>query len=551
MRLDRYSAILFADLEPAQLAPAIAAWVVPERGPARHGRLKLGVPASWLPSALLVSDDLIGADGCSVKVRWGADRSEYLLRFVHRDEAPEVFWSTTFRLSRQSGGTLLEAAVARDVPRGWQLESKAAAPRVVLDLIQKYETAVRPRELVLPELSAKTEGDVAAIVDQLLLAPERTVPVVVVARDVFGNGSAVDLNVIARRMQGIAVVASLDGVEMTSAFERLLLERGRDADLRCFNGAIHTYGATENLDTDHRLWLRRSLETLQETIRSEYVGETLARHLSLDRAPPSVLFAVEDFDRRERDLRRKPSTRPPSSATNEGIDVLGVERMRADLGAAEALLLDVQGQAIAAEEARRAADRQREIAELEASTERSLREGLQAQLEERRAVAAAGSLSNDLRHGLRSLASKGAPTPLQSLQILEALFPERIAVLQEARESADVEGVRFRDHDEVWNLLLRLCTGYYDGLLKGGDTVAKQAFTKSEYAAQGSDSEMVSHACVRDRSRNYRGETLVMWPHLRAGGKGAAEDCLRIHFSWVPAERRIVIGHCGGHLKEA
>jgi hypothetical protein len=547
MRLDRYSAINFDALRPEDLAPAISAWVVPDVGPARVRRQRLGVPAAWRASSLLVTDDLIGNDGCSVKVRWAGDRSEYLLRFVHRDDNPSVLWTVMFRLSSSGGGTLLEAAVARDAPRDVHLEPTASAPRVVVDLIKAHESNVRPREMVLPQLNATTPADAVAIVDELLLRPERHVPVVLVARDVYGSGAAVDLAVIARRMQGIAVVASLDGMEATAAFASALTARGHSLDLQCFNGAVHTYGAAANIDVDHRLWLRRSLETLSEEIRSEYVGEALARHLSLDRAPPGFLFAVEDFDRAER-ARKRPSTRRAALAIG---DDAGVQRLMADLEAAEKLLGEVQDQAIRAEEARRSTAQQCEVAELEASTERMLRESLQTQLVERRTSAAHAAMGADLRDGLRSLVCKtGSPTPLQALQLLEALFPERLVVLPEALNSAEVDGARFRKPDEVFSLLLRLCTGYYDGLLKGGDTVAKQAFSKWEYAAQGSDGEVNSAACERDRTRAYKGKPLVMWAHLRAGGKGAAEDCLRIHFAWAPEDRKIVVGHCGAHLKE-
>jgi hypothetical protein len=544
MRLDRYSAITFSGLEPEDLAPALAAWVVPPPGPARWRRQRQGVPQIWQATALSTTDDLIGSDGCSIKVRWSRDRSEYLLRFVHRDEAPEIDWSTTFRLARRDGGTVLEAAVARDAPRGVMLEPKAGAPRVVIDLIQRHEAAVRPRELVLPALKCRTANDVVALLDQLLLLPERTVPVVIVARDVHGDGAVVDLDVIARQMQGIAVVASLDGVDSTYAFEKLLTDRGRSADLRCFNGAIHTYGPTADLDTDHRLWLRRSLETLPEDVRSDYVGETLARHQSLNRAPPSLLFAIEDFDRRER-AAIKESARPPAQSASEAVGTGELDRLRTDLKAAEDLLLEVQDQAVRAEEGRRAAEQRRELAELETSTERMLRETLQAQIAERRTAAAAASLSPGMRDGLRAVAARSAPSPKQSLEVLAALFPERVVILQEALDSAETDGARFRKPEEVWNLLQRLSTGYYEALMKGGDALARRVFSNSEFAAQGSDGEMNSPACQRDRTRHYKGKAVVMWAHLRAGGHGAAEDCLRIHFFWLPEEKKILVGHCG------
>ncbi len=151
------------------------------------------------------------------------------------------------------------------------------------------------------------------------------------------------------------------------------------------------------------------------------------------------------------------------------------------------------------------------------------------------------------------LVRKRTPTisPHDSLKLIQLLFPERVTVLQEAFQAADTDGSRFRKPGEVFDLLARLCTTYHDALVEGGDAKAKKVFTAWEYASQGSDEEVGSVACERDRTRFYNGRKLVMWKHLRAGGKGAAEDCLRIHFEWVASERRIVVGHCGAHLKEA
>lgn len=552
MRLDRYSSLEFAAMSVDDLAPHLARWVVPTGNGPRNQRLNQGVPANWSAESLLASEDLVGLQGSYAKSRRASDGSEYLLRFVHRDDSPEVLWSTNFRLSQQPSGVLLEAAVARDAPRGWQLESKARPPRVIFDLVKRFEDAVRPRELVLPELCAKSDADAEALVDRLLLAPERTVPVVLVARDVFGSGSAVDLKVVASRLRGIAVVASLDGQDAVVAYERLLRERSKDLELRCFNGAVHSYGPTANIDTDHRLWLRPSLETLPLEIRSSYVGETIARHLSLDRAPAGFLYGVEDFDRRER-AKSRPSWRPSTSEPAAPVDNEEVRRLREELGEVHKLLDEAGQKEAATEEARRNAIRAQEIAEHDASNEKTLRESLQKLLEEKRLARADDALDRNLRTALRTVvnSSFGTPSPYEALSILQALYPERIAVLEEALDSARTEGARFRKPAEVWSLLHRLCTGYYDGILAGGEAQAKKVFTSGEFASRGSDTEMGSDACTRDRTRRYNGNAVVMWAHLRAGGHGAAEDCLRIHFHWDPKERRIVVGHCGAHLKEA
>ena len=39
-----------------------------------------------------------------------------------------------------------------------------------------------------------------------------------------------------------------------------------------------------------------------------------------------------------------------------------------------------------------------------------------------------------------------------------------------------------------------------------------------------------------------------MLKHLKIGIKDSLSETLRVHFEWLADEKRIVIGHCGGHL---
>ena len=46
-----------------------------------------------------------------------------------------------------------------------------------------------------------------------------------------------------------------------------------------------------------------------------------------------------------------------------------------------------------------------------------------------------------------------------------------------------------------------------------------------------------------------KGSSIVMPMHLKIGVKDTAAETLRIHFEWFADEQKIVIGHCGPHLK--
>lgn len=259
MRIDRYSAIEFKGRVPDDMTDALARWLLGDSARARASRQRIGVSADWTPAMLQENEDLQG-DGCEVRVRWSSDRREHHLRLVHRDSTPGVSWWTVFKLTAGDDGTLVECAVARDSARGVYLNPTAAPPRVLTELIREHESAVVPRELTLPALRMTSPGDVVDFLDLVLCEPTRKVPVVLVARDVYGNGSAVDLGEIDARMRGLAVVASLDGRLSVAKYESEIAARGLSPEFRCFNGAVHTYGATTEMKHRHRLWLRSSIE---------------------------------------------------------------------------------------------------------------------------------------------------------------------------------------------------------------------------------------------------------------------------------------------------
>lgn len=39
-----------------------------------------------------------------------------------------------------------------------------------------------------------------------------------------------------------------------------------------------------------------------------------------------------------------------------------------------------------------------------------------------------------------------------------------------------------------------------------------------------------------------------MEKHLKHGVKDSKAETLRIHFEWLPSEKKLVVGHCGKHL---
>lgn len=150
-----------------------------------------------------------------------------------------------------------------------------------------------------------------------------------------------------------------------------------------------------------------------------------------------------------------------------------------------------------------------------------------------------------LRSAVTALVSKN-PTLEQSLTLISALFPDRIIVLENAYDSAQ-ESRNFKYCTKAFDLLWNLVNGYWEALASGkGDMHAKTVFGHNAYAQN--EGDVLSSEGKKRRTFIYRGRDIEMFKHLKIGVKDSIAETLRIHFEWMPDEKRIVIGHCGKHL---
>jgi hypothetical protein len=544
MHFDRYSKLQLTDVDHPSLARRVASWIVPAEHHLRLRRAHVGMPSTWTAEQLADDADLSGEAELRVQTRWNAARDVFACRFVHRDARDAaVFWHTVFRVSVVDGVCTVECGVGRSAPRDVVLRPQAYPPRVLVDLLDERDSArVRERALTLPPLDVRDATDVRVFVDELLLRSDRETPVVVIACDLGGSSALVDVPVLAQKLRGLAVVAALHGKEVTWEYRQELERRDVSGDLACFNGAIHTYGSTRRIGADHQLWLGRSLAALPEHERSERVGETIARRLALAHLPTGFFSLIEEIDRQTRAER---ASTPKLDAGSTG-----------DVAAALALMDEANARATTKEtELRSTLARIEELEtrvqqlELDCDVAEKQAENLQEVLEQYKERANTGVLSTELRDAFHRAIVTGAPTPAEALDIIATLFPDRVVVLDAARSSA-LDASAYLNPRDVFSLLRRLATDFWDRITTTPAT-AHKAFTLKEYAPDGSESEHNDRRCVEDRTRTYRGKELVMWKHLKAGGNGGPDKCLRIHFEWIAHERKIVIGHCGRHLKEA
>jgi hypothetical protein len=134
------------------------------------------------------------------------------------------------------------------------------------------------------------------------------------------------------------------------------------------------------------------------------------------------------------------------------------------------------------------------------------------------------------------------------VDLMATLFPDRLVFLETAMASAkDSDRNGFKLADKACELLHTLATDYWRALMDGkGDQQAKAVFGQNAFAANESDS--LSNEGKKLRTFNYRGRDFIMEKHLKHGVKDSKAETLRIHFEWMPSEKKLVIGHCGKHL---
>lgn len=139
------------------------------------------------------------------------------------------------------------------------------------------------------------------------------------------------------------------------------------------------------------------------------------------------------------------------------------------------------------------------------------------------------------------------PQPETCLYLLELTFPDRIIVLESASKSAR-ESASFSKTQKLSDLLFRLATEYYDKIISGPDSQARQVFGNSEFAAQESETVANNTELLRKRTFDYRGTSTPMLKHLKIGVNDSVVDTIRVHFHWDSENKKIVIGYCGPHL---
>ena len=137
------------------------------------------------------------------------------------------------------------------------------------------------------------------------------------------------------------------------------------------------------------------------------------------------------------------------------------------------------------------------------------------------------------------------------LELAERLWGSRLVVLDEAYRSA--KNFRAFDLEEEWLIISAVANELWEiyFAFDGGTRIEDAFYLKTGIvlATTESSSTRADPSMMRLRDRQYMGKTIRCEPHVKGNGKGGAGDKFRLHFYADRENRKIVIGHCGEHLK--
>jgi hypothetical protein len=149
---------------------------------------------------------------------------------------------------------------------------------------------------------------------------------------------------------------------------------------------------------------------------------------------------------------------------------------------------------------------------------------------------------------LMEMATRGdQPTPLECLELINDLYFKECIVLPSAKESAKAVG-QFNHGRRLLRSLYKLATKFRCELMDGGDAMARNVFSRNEYAATESDTVASNPTLRSKRVFEYDGKSTEMFRHLKIGIDSDSSKTIRVHFFWDSEKKKIIIGYCGEHL---
>jgi len=368
-------------------------------------------------------------------------------------------------------------------------------------------------------------AEVSAFCKSVLLAPNRSLPVVMVSHDTYSDRPVVDADEIHASLLGLAQVVLLQDKWASFVLTDILGKQ-----LSCYNGAVRLYwpGLTlQSTPLDHPLFFASSIRYHRDA------GQPLHKHLFRKLAAISAIRYAEGTIIREVRTRAEDERRAQLQALREQL------HQTADY---DKIL----------EESQKILD--------DNETLRSDRESLRARIRELEdeIITFKENITLMSQHREEGGTEDEGPEPQPSecstvgeaLDRASAEFAESIIVWDSARRSA--EDSPFARPMRVYEALMAIhevCQAHYLARAKSKSIGPwEKAFEQRGFKYAAHESEMTMNLYGKERDFSHQGRRKRMQKHITIGG-GDRENCLSIYFDPNDGLRKIDIGYCGLHLQ--
>lgn len=468
--------------------------------------------------------------------------------------------TSAIKIVQDGADVRVEHLVVRESRRERSLAPEADSPEVVRWMLE-HTNGIMPAELVRTGTARIVEeADTAAIVDDAL-APERTLPIIIVAVENAMHTPLVSEQELARRLAGMAVVHRLVSVRASYRLRDALASRGMSEKLGCYNGGVRVLWPTltpRDDPYDHLLLLPVRILAMPTAVRTAQVAGTFCE----------LIAENEDLRRWLRDVEgvSRPPERPPIAVTPLAVSVPEPPRPPparppiAERAPPPPPVAEPPIEPEVAEVAEVAPPPEPEQAppppppvarpkSTWAALADDLAAGFQLADEQERELEGVRADLAGLRKELRRAeqerdeikGSLGPPrTVTGALARADALFADRLLVLRSARASA--EDSPYRDAPRVFFVLALLAHCDPTSI---GDVIQRTLGGQARWKPK--DSPETLRAFGRDRTFvDSTGTPKLFGRHITLGHGVSALKCLQIYYD-VLADGRIEIAWCGEH----
>jgi hypothetical protein len=367
----------------------------------------------------------------------------------------------------------------------------------------------------------------------------RGCPIVLVSCKEADGTPVLDARSLAKTLAGSAVVYVAESPSVKEEWE-YFLPRG----FRCQNGMARVYQPRVDFGSErdtkrHRYFSEEQIKGQTEARVREMIVRGITRRASA--LGHSEVTSLEDVEARRRDLRIRELRHIASDKSkDEYIELLEEDNttLRASENALKCQLSEIVAQV---------QDLQDKAEELD-EHKRRLEYELQTAVSSRQAAEEAARRAELQNRAFSSL--KRLPSSVKEVaETMQQLFPSELVFTPRGLRSA--EDRRGNLVEDAWECLYALATVLHPLLF---DTPDENIDLERVFKEKTGFNLAMSEGRCTKRDKNFMklrqdvfdGRPIDITPHVKIGNR--EPRLLRIHFFVDADEKRIVIGHCGGHL---